>query len=179
MATHLFSRARAKAVGDALGIDWSDVDPEQFRLGLAVEMEHGAVDPETDVTGDDVIATGKIAWAHLKELPDYYTRLGRMEAPMKGHLVYVRDPYGNVRFITAMTAKMARAVAQREMRLSARRDVEQWVLGRPRNAGWVVAVASTEQWMRGDSGDARQMTGGQWEPVTIDPAEMRIEELGG
>jgi hypothetical protein len=24
--------------------------------------------------------TGKIAWAHLREFPDYYTRLARMEA---------------------------------------------------------------------------------------------------
>jgi hypothetical protein len=32
------------------------------------------------VTGDDELTTGKIAWAHLKELPDYYTRLAAMEA---------------------------------------------------------------------------------------------------
>jgi hypothetical protein len=25
------------------------------------------------------VLTGKIAWAHLKEFPDYYTRLDRME----------------------------------------------------------------------------------------------------
>ncbi|MEZ4572750.1 MAG: DUF5661 family protein [Thermomicrobiales bacterium] len=35
--------------------------------------------PQTDVTGDDPILTGKIAWAHLKEFPDYYTRLEEME----------------------------------------------------------------------------------------------------
>ena len=55
-------------------------DLDQFRLGLGVELEHGAHDPETNVTGDDELITGKIAWAHLKELPDYYTRLARMEA---------------------------------------------------------------------------------------------------
>ena len=32
------------------------------------------------MTGDDPITTGKIALAHLKEFPDYYTRLERMEA---------------------------------------------------------------------------------------------------
>ena len=36
--------------------------------------------PETNVTGDDLILTGKIAWAHLKEVPDYYTRLNKLEA---------------------------------------------------------------------------------------------------
>ncbi|HEU5263827.1 MAG TPA: DUF5661 family protein, partial [Gaiellaceae bacterium] len=53
---------------------------EQFLIGLEVELEHGAHDPQTNVTDDDELLTGKIAWAHLKELPDYYTRLVAMEA---------------------------------------------------------------------------------------------------
>jgi hypothetical protein len=32
------------------------------------------------VTGSDPIITGKIALIHLKEFPDYYTRLAKMEA---------------------------------------------------------------------------------------------------
>lgn len=70
----------AQRVGTSLGIDWTKVDPEQFRRGLEVELEHGARDPETNVTNDDLVATGKIAWAHLKEFPDYYTRLDKLEA---------------------------------------------------------------------------------------------------
>ena len=35
--------------------------------------------PETNVTDDDPETTGRIAWAHLKEMPDYYERLERME----------------------------------------------------------------------------------------------------
>jgi hypothetical protein len=70
----------AQQVGTRLGIDWAKVDPEQFRRGLEVELEHGARDPETNVTNDDIILTGKIAWAHLKEFPDYYTRLDKLEA---------------------------------------------------------------------------------------------------
>jgi len=70
----------ARRAGDGIGIDWTEVDPGQFRRGLEVELEHGARDPQTDVTGDDMVLTGKIAWAHLKEFPDYYTRLERMEA---------------------------------------------------------------------------------------------------
>ena len=38
----------------------------------------------TNVTDDDPIVTGKIALAHLNELPDYYTRLQRMEAEAEG-----------------------------------------------------------------------------------------------
>jgi hypothetical protein len=56
------------------------VDPEEFRLGLEVELEHGSRDPQTNVTNDDPVLTGKIAWAHLKEFPDYYTRLKRLES---------------------------------------------------------------------------------------------------
>lgn len=70
----------AQRVGASLGIDWKKVDLEQFRRGLEVELEHGARDPETDVTNDDLSLTGKIAWAHLKEFPDYYTRLDKLEA---------------------------------------------------------------------------------------------------
>lgn len=69
----------ARAVGDSLGIDWQTIDLEQFRRGLEVELEHGAHDPETNVTNDDPGLTGRIAWAHLKEFPDYYTRLDRLE----------------------------------------------------------------------------------------------------
>lgn len=74
-----FTAEQAKAIGDGLGIDWSKFDVEQFRLGMDVELEHGLHDPETNVTGDDPVLTGKIALAHLKEFPDYYDRLEAME----------------------------------------------------------------------------------------------------
>ncbi|MFN3982168.1 MAG: DUF5661 family protein [Caldilinea sp.] len=75
-----FTTTEAREVGMQLGLDWADVDLEQFRRGLEVELEHGAIDPETDVTGDDLVLTGRIAWAHLKEIRDYYTRLDQLEA---------------------------------------------------------------------------------------------------
>lgn len=77
-----FSTEEAADIGRTLGIVWDAVpfDVEQFRRGLDVELEHGARDPETNVTGDDPILTGKIALAHLREIPDYYTRLAIMEA---------------------------------------------------------------------------------------------------
>jgi Protein of unknown function (DUF5661) len=70
----------AKRVGDEIGVDWERFDLEQFRAGMDVEYEHGSHDPQTDVSGDDPIVTGKIALAHMKEFPDYYERLERMEA---------------------------------------------------------------------------------------------------
>lgn len=74
-----FTAEEAKAIGEKLGIDWSKFDVEQFRMGMDVELEHGKVDPETNVTNDDPLLTGKIALAHLNEFPDYYDRLYEME----------------------------------------------------------------------------------------------------
>lgn len=74
-----FNSDEARVIGDKIGVDWNKYDLEQFRLGLSVEMEHGSQDPETNVTNGDELLTGKIAWAHLKEIPDYYTRLIKME----------------------------------------------------------------------------------------------------
>ena len=77
-----FSADEARAIGARIGIDWttSRFDVEQFRMGLGVELEHGQRDSATNVTDDDENTTGKIAWAHLNEFPDYYTRLEQMEA---------------------------------------------------------------------------------------------------
>ena len=82
MAKDSFRADEAREIGERLGIDWatSPFDLEQFRSGMDVELEHGARDPETNVTDDDALTTGKIALAHLREFPDYYTRLTRMEA---------------------------------------------------------------------------------------------------
>jgi len=75
-----FTAEEAKQIGEQIGVDFAKFDLEQFRMGLAVELEHGSHDPETNVTNSDPLITGKIAWAHLKEIPDYYTRLSKMES---------------------------------------------------------------------------------------------------
>ena len=74
-----FSAEKAKEMGEKLGVDWSKFDVEQFRHGMDVELEHGTVDPNTDVSGDDPLITAKIALAHLNEFADYYDRLDKME----------------------------------------------------------------------------------------------------
>jgi hypothetical protein len=80
-----FTAEEARRIGEQIGIDWPSApfDLEQFRAGLDVELEHGARDPVTNVTGDDPTLTGKIALAHLNEFPDYYTRLEAMEEQAK------------------------------------------------------------------------------------------------
>ena len=77
-----FTLNEAKAYGEAIGIDWGTArfDVSQFLKGMHVELEHGAADPATDVTGNDPLVTAKIALAHLNEYPDYYTRLDKLES---------------------------------------------------------------------------------------------------
>lgn len=81
-------RAEAAQVAAILRIDFAAVpfDLDQFHRGMGVELQHGTGDPDTNVTNDDLIATGKIALAHLNEIPDYYTRLAAMEAEARGDL---------------------------------------------------------------------------------------------
>ena len=69
----VFTTKEAKSIGEKLSIDFKSYDVEQFRQGLNVELEH------CNVTNCDPLLTGKIAQAHLNELPDYYTRLAKME----------------------------------------------------------------------------------------------------
>lgn len=76
---------KARKIGKELGIDWTRFGVEEFRRGMEIELEHGRRDPATDVTGDDLLLTGKIALAHLNEFPDYYTRLARMEEEAKAY----------------------------------------------------------------------------------------------
>lgn len=69
----------AQELGDRLGVDWSKVTLREWVAGLEVELEHGTVSADTDVTHDDARLTGMIALAHLREHPQYYTRLRAVE----------------------------------------------------------------------------------------------------
>jgi hypothetical protein len=82
-----FSTEDARRIGEQVGINWDTArfDVEQFRMGLHVELEHGARDSATNVTDDDELTTGRIAWAHLNEFPDYYTRLAQMETEAEAY----------------------------------------------------------------------------------------------
>ncbi len=74
-----FTDEQAKDVGEKIGIKWDKFDLKQFRHGMDIELEHGTVDSNTNVSNDDPLITGKITLAHLNEFPDYYDRLDKME----------------------------------------------------------------------------------------------------
>jgi len=85
-----FTSEQVAALAAQLGVS-SEVDLEQLRIGMEVELEHGRRDPLTNVTDDDPLLTAKIALAHLRELPDYYTRLAVIEEAAEGGDLRVRE----------------------------------------------------------------------------------------
>lgn len=70
---------KAKEMAKVFNVDLKVVDIHDLRDGIQVEMEHGLVDPRTNVSYDDLYITTQIALAHLEEYPDYYQRLEKME----------------------------------------------------------------------------------------------------
>ena len=48
---------------------------EEFRMGLEVELEHGTMFEDANVTNNHPVLTGMIVLAHMKETLDYYERL--------------------------------------------------------------------------------------------------------
>ena len=73
-----FSSRTARRIGHEIGVDFRKVDLDEFRRGLYVELEHSK-GRGTNIVHGDLQTTGRIAWAHLKEIPDYYKRLLKME----------------------------------------------------------------------------------------------------
>jgi len=78
-----FLMKEAKIIGIKLGINWLKFDVDQFRKGLNIELEHGKIHTDTNVSNDKPLVTGKIALAHLNEFPDYYDRLEKLEKEAK------------------------------------------------------------------------------------------------
>lgn len=74
-----FTKEEAKEIGEKLGVKWNKFDVEQFKKGMDIELEHGTINPNTNVTNDNPLLTGKITLAHLNELADYNDRLEKME----------------------------------------------------------------------------------------------------
>lgn len=82
-----FSTKESESIVKKLGAKLSPKGIKQFKKGLGVELEHGTdglkEGMNTNVTNNDPIKTGKIALAHLKEAPSYYTALKNMEKKEK------------------------------------------------------------------------------------------------
>ena len=68
----MFKMDDAIKIAKKLGIMFDKFSVNDFLTGLNIELEHGKVNPFTNVTNDDLEMTAKIALAHLNEHSDYY-----------------------------------------------------------------------------------------------------------
>jgi len=57
----------ARTILAEINVEGMHIDPESFRQGLEVELEHGTRYQSANVTNNHPILTGKIVLAHLKE----------------------------------------------------------------------------------------------------------------
>lgn len=91
-----FTLSEAMDIAKQLGVDFDKVGftPEEYLEGINIELEHGKVDPETNVSNDDPLITGKIALAHLNEVALYYNDDIGLEAWEHAIEAFKGDPKG-------------------------------------------------------------------------------------
>jgi hypothetical protein len=73
-----YGEKEANQLAKELSIDFNRIPINEFVKGLNVETEHGSKYEDTNITHDIDILTAKLALAHLRHIPDYYTRLEKM-----------------------------------------------------------------------------------------------------
>jgi hypothetical protein len=79
------SSDEAKTILSEINAEGMNVDIDEFRGGLEVELEHGTRFKDANVTNNHPILTGKIVLAHLKESSYYYKLLEVAE--LEGDLI--------------------------------------------------------------------------------------------
>ena len=84
------SLEEARRVGEALHIDWGQVNLEEFHQGLMGHHKE-AIDTETGLMYQGVLLTAKVVLEHVQEFPDYYSRLAKLEAEVDDYRVGVNQ----------------------------------------------------------------------------------------
>ena len=70
----MFEIEDALYASEILDINFDKFTIDEFLDGLNIELEHGKINPKTNVTDNDLIKTAKIALAHLNEYSNYYNK---------------------------------------------------------------------------------------------------------
>lgn len=70
----MFNLNDALQAAKILNITFDKFTLDEFLDGINIELEHGKVNPQTNVTNDNLVTTAKIALAHLNEFPNYYNK---------------------------------------------------------------------------------------------------------
>ena len=74
MGEYMYTTSDILEVAKILRVDFTKFSLDDFITGVNIEMEHGLVNPLTNVTNNDLLMTAKIALAHLNEYPNYYDK---------------------------------------------------------------------------------------------------------
>lgn len=70
----MYSRQDIIQTAQMLGIQFDRFTLDDLITGIQIELEHGLINPKTNVTNNDLVLTMKIALAHLNEFPNYYNK---------------------------------------------------------------------------------------------------------
>lgn len=70
----MFNNQEIFEVAKTLGIKFDKFTFDEFKRGIEIELEHGLVNPKTNVTNNNLLKTAKIALAHLNEFSNYYNK---------------------------------------------------------------------------------------------------------
>ena len=100
--------AEAKIILPLVNTNGMDIDIEEFRKGLEVELEHGFAFANFNVTNNHPVLTAKIVMAHFMETTDYYRLLDVAE--LEGDLLKALVA-GNVEKARSKYKKLADAKA--------------------------------------------------------------------
>lgn len=87
----MYSKQDILMASQLLGINFNKFSIDDLVTGVNIELEHGTINPKTNVTDDDLIMTMKIALAHLNEFPNYYNKdygLPALENSLKNKRIY-------------------------------------------------------------------------------------------
>lgn len=74
MGDIMYNMIDALYAASMLNVKFDKFTKEEFLDGINIELEHGFVNPSTNVTNNDLLTTAKIALAHLNEFPNYYNK---------------------------------------------------------------------------------------------------------
>lgn len=100
------STEEAQKILAEVNTEGMNIDLEEFRNGLDVELEHGTRFPDANVTNNHPLITGMIVLAHMKESLDYYKLLEVAE--LEGDLLKAVSR-GNAEKIQKVYKKLAQA----------------------------------------------------------------------
>lgn len=114
------SQEEAEVLRALVGGEALQIPADEFQRGLEVELEHGVIFPDANVTNNHPVLTARIVLAHLKEMLDYYTRLEVAE--LEGDMLKA-----------ARSGNQAKLAQKYDKLLAARSRLSTWEVGQQEN----------------------------------------------